>query len=139
MKPIDSKLIDELTDWVRQQFVDDFENGRQFNVRKIVSHILRAGQRSKQAQVAQAKGKVKKGTKVHPALSPQRNTSGIVGICPLIERHKMLGWVGYYQRNGKQVRKRFRFSEHGQWAFARAKNWRAERIKQKQNKRRRGG
>jgi hypothetical protein len=72
-----------------------------------------------------------KGKKETPALSPRRNTSGIVGICPLTENGVQLGWVAYYQKDGVQQRERFSFSDFGDEAFAKAQAWREEGIRER--------
>ena len=61
-------------------------------------------------------------------MSPRRNTSGGVGICPLVANGVQLGWVAYYQKDGVQQRKGFRFSDFGDETFAKAQAWRDQGI-----------
>ncbi len=129
--PLNDKLIQELTEWTLQQFIESIQHGK-LDVRKIVCRLLREGQRTKQSQMRmdteRRPARVLKGEKVTPALSPRRNTSGIVGICPLVEDGIQIGWLAYYQKNGVQQRKRFRFSDFGDEAFAKAQAWRRKGI-----------
>ena len=130
--PLNDKLIQELTEWTLQQFIEGIRHGK-LDVRKIVCRLLREGQRTKQAQMRmdtkRRPGRMPKGKKMKPALSPRRNTSGIVGICPLVDDGVQLGWVAYYQKDGVQQRKKFRFSDFGDEAFAKAQAWREKGIR----------
>jgi hypothetical protein len=130
--PLNGKLIQELTEWTLHQFIESLRKGK-LDVRKIVCRLLREGQRTKQSQMrADTKRRpvrMPKGKKETPALSPRRNTSGIVGICPLIDNGVQLGWVAYFQKDGVQQRKRFRFSDFGDEAFAKAQAWRHRGIR----------
>jgi hypothetical protein len=142
-------LIRELTEWTRQQLSEDLQRGRRLSLRKIVCRLLREGQKTIQSQMPRTREwrpspsgmewrpGIPKGTKHTPALSPRRNTSGIVGICPLIEKGINLGWVAYYQKNGVQQRKRFSFSEYGDQALDEARAWREKGRQSKQAARRR--
>ena len=129
--PLNDKLIQELTEWTLQQFIDGIRHGKS-HVKKFVCRLLREGQRTKHAQLLtgakRRPAQMPKGKQVTPALSPRRNTSGIVGICPLIDDGVQLGWVAYYQRDGVQQRKGFRFSDFGDEAFAKAQAWREKGI-----------
>lgn len=129
---LSDKLIQELTEWTLQQIVEAIQQGK-LDVRKIVCRLLREGQRTKQAQMPRdARGRpapMPKGKKEAPALSPRRNTSGIVGVCPLIEGDLQLGWVAYYQKDGVQQRESFRFSDVGEEAFSKAKAWREKGLR----------
>lgn len=130
-RPLNDKLIQELTEWTLQQLSEGFRRGR-VDARKIVCHLLREGQRTKQLQMhtdtKRPTERMPKGKKETPALSPRRNTSGIVGICPYTERGIQLGWIAYYQKDGVQQRKMFRFSDFGDETFAKAQAWRDEGI-----------
>lgn len=129
--PLNDKLLQELTEWTLQQFTEGIRHGK-LDVRKIVCRLLREGQRTKQSQMGtdtkRRSARMPNGTKVTPALSPVRNTSGIVGICPLIEDGVQHGWVAYYQKDGVQQRKKFRFSDFGDAAFDKAQAWRDKGI-----------
>ena len=129
--PLNDKLIQELTEWTLQQFMEGIRHGK-LDVKRIVCRLLREGQRTKQSQMPtdtkQRPVRMPKGKKETPALSPRRNTSGIVGICPLIDDGVQLGWVAYYQKDGVQQREKSRFSDFGDEAFARAQAWREEGI-----------
>jgi hypothetical protein len=130
--PLNDKLIQELTEWTLQQFIDGIRHGK-LNVKKIVCRLLREGQRTKQSQMRtdtkRRPARMPKGKKATPALSQHRNTSGIVGICPLIDDGVQLGWVAYYQKDNVQQRKRFRFSDFGDKAFAKAQAWREKGVR----------
>jgi hypothetical protein len=132
--PLNDKLIQELTEWTLQQFLEGIRHGK-LDVRKIVCRLLREGQRTKQSQMRTAATRlptrVPKGKKGPPALSPRRNSSGMVGICPHIDGGVQLGWVAYYQNNGVQQRKKFRFSDFGDQAFAKAQAWRVKGIRER--------
>lgn len=125
---LNEDLIRSLTEWTQQQLGEGIQQGK-LNVRKIVCRLIREGQRTKQAQMP-------KGTKLLPALSPIRNTTGTVGVCPLIEKNTQLGWVAYYQNNGSQECRRFRFSEFGDAAFVKAQAWRKRGLKKSRDQRR---
>jgi hypothetical protein len=130
--PLNDRLIQELTEWTLQQFMEGIRHGK-LDVRKIVCRLLREGQRTKQAQMRtdteRRPARMPKGKNATPALSPRRNSSGIVGICPLIHGGVQLGWVAYYQKDGAQQRKMFRFSDFGDKAFAKAQAWREKGIR----------
>ena len=131
-KPIlNDNLIRELTTWTVQQFAEGIQQGK-LDVRKIVCRLLREGQRTKQSQIPtdtkRRPVQMPKGTTRSPALSRRRNTSGLVGVCPLIDSGVQLGWVAYYQKDGIQQRKKFRFSDFGDEAFAKAQTWREKGI-----------
>lgn len=102
---LNDKLIQELTEWTPQQFIEGIQQGK-LEVRKIVCRLLRESQRTKQSQMPtdtkRRPARMPKGKKETPALSPRRNTSGIVGVCPPIDNGVQLGWVAYYQKDGIQ-------------------------------------
>ena len=128
---LNDNLIQELTAWTLQQIAEGIQQGK-LDARRIVCRLLREGQRTKQSQMPtytkRRPVRMPKGNKVTPALSPRRNTSGSVGICPLISDGLQIGWVAYYQREGVQQRKGFRFSDFGDEAFAKAQAWREKGI-----------
>jgi hypothetical protein len=128
---LDDNLIQELTAWTLQQIAAGIQQGK-LDARRIVCRLLREGQRTKQSQMPtytkRRPARTPEGKKVTPALSPRRNTSGIVGICPLIDDGVQLGWVAYYQKDSVQQRKGFRFSDFGDEAFAKAQAWREKGI-----------
>jgi len=115
-RPLSDELIQELTEWALQQFIAGIQQGK-LNVKKIVCRLLREGQRAKQSQMPtdtqRRPARISKHKKVSPQLSRRRNTSGIVGVCPFFDDGVQHGWVAYYQKDGTQRRKKFRFSEFG--------------------------
>jgi hypothetical protein len=128
---LNAKLIQELTEWTLEQLSEGMRKGK-VDARKIVCRLLIEGQRTKQLQThtdtKQQTARMPNGKKETPALSPRRNTSGIVGICPYTERGIQLGWMAYYQKDGVQQRKIFRFSDFGDETFDKAQAWRDEGI-----------
>ncbi len=126
-------LIQELTAWTLRQFAEGIQRDK-LDVRKIVCRLLREGQQTKQLQMPKGTkrrpAQMPKGTKRAPSLSPRRNTSGIVGVCPLIEQGVQLGWVAYYQKDDVQQRRKFRFSEFGDETLANAQSWREKCLQQ---------
>ena len=129
--PLNDRLIQELTEWTLQQFIEGIQQGK-LDAKRIVCRLLREGQRTKQSQMPtytkRRRVRMPKGEKETPALSPRRNTSGIVGVCPLVDDGIQLGWVAYFQKDGIQQREKFRFSDFGDEAFAKAQAWREKGI-----------